>query len=86
MGTLLTVFDVLLYNRSKEGVVVRNYSSLLCADTVFFRGMARSLDLGSTMTVYNASPSGNIADRNALANDWRVVGDEIRKAMQSYGQ
>lgn len=62
------------------------YSSLLYADTGFFKGMAHSLDLGSTMTMYNDYSNSGITDCDTLAHDWRVVGEEIRKAMQSYEQ
>jgi len=52
----------------------------------FFEGMARVLDLGSTMVVYNESISTEDADIRALSSDWQAVGDDLRNAMTAYAQ
>ena len=52
----------------------------------FFEGMARVMDLGATMVVYNDSPTIEEADNLALASDWRAVGDDIQSVMTSYAE
>ena len=50
----------------------------------FFEGMARMLDLGGTMVVYNDSPNSEEADNLGLDSDWRAVGHNIEGAMALY--
>lgn len=52
----------------------------------FWEGMARVLDVGGTMVVYNESPTIEEADRRALSSDWQAVGDDLRNAMNIYGE
>ncbi|MGO8761568.1 MAG: hypothetical protein ACLP2P_08820 [Desulfobaccales bacterium] len=52
----------------------------------FFEGMARVLDLGSTMVMYNESSTPQEADIQALYSDWQAVGNDLENAMRSYGQ
>lgn len=52
----------------------------------FANGAARVLDLGSTLNEYNYSSSPNEADRLALKADWTVVGDDLWKALDKFGQ
>jgi len=40
-------------------------------------GIARILDLGGTMKIYNSSPTEEIADMRALGSDWRAVANEL---------
>ena len=47
------------------------YSSLLYADTSFFKGMAHSLDLGSTMTMYNDYSNSGITDCDTLELEYK---------------
>ncbi len=47
----------------------------------FLSGVARAVDLGATFTQYNISPNGAIADERALRSDWKVVGQDLKKAM-----
>lgn len=49
-------------------------------------GMARIMDLGATLVVYNDSLSIEEADKRALNSDWRAVGDDLRSAMNSYAE
>jgi hypothetical protein len=50
----------------------------------FFEGMARMLDLGVIMVVYNDSPTPEEADNRPLDSDWRAVGHDIEGAMALY--
>ncbi|MDP2983245.1 MAG: hypothetical protein Q8O92_07945 [Candidatus Latescibacter sp.] len=44
----------------------------------FIGGMASVLDLGSTLTVYNESPTPEMADAIAIYNDWKTIGNDMR--------
>lgn len=46
--------------------------------------MAQVLDLGDTFTEWNFSPSSEEADARAIASDWRVVGEDLWRAMESF--
>lgn len=52
----------------------------------FPEGMARALDIGTTMVIYNDSPTIEEADDRALNSDWRAIGNDIRNAMKSYAE
>lgn len=52
----------------------------------FLEGVARVVDIGGTMVVYNESPTTEEADRHALSSDWQTVGDDLRTAMNLYDQ
>lgn len=45
------------------------FSSFLFARSSFLEGAGRVLDLGATMTIYNSSPTPEIADSRALLAD-----------------
>lgn len=47
----------------------------------FFEGMARLVDYEGVLNAYADSPTPEIADEEAIAADWSMVGDDIRKAM-----
>ncbi|EKU72125.1 hypothetical protein [Selenomonas sp. F0473] len=65
----------------------KGYVSLLFSEIGFLKGMASVFDMGSTLNTYNESSTPEEADRNALAHDWRVVGNDLRNAMSvEYGQ
>ena len=53
----------------------------LFATPSFLTGAARLVDLGGVFDKYNSSASEEEADSRALASDWSVVGDDLRKAM-----
>jgi hypothetical protein len=59
-------------------------SSMLFARPSFFEGAARAFDLGNTLSEYNRSETEELADRRALFADWRLIGDEIRQAMEVF--
>ena len=50
----------------------------------FVRGMAYALDLGSTLKAYNEPFDKDVADYEALCNDWQQVGEDLSKAMERY--
>lgn len=47
----------------------------------FTKGMGRVLDVGSTTNKQYYFKNRNQSDKNALLSDWKVVGDDIRRAM-----
>ena len=56
----------------------------LFARPSLLEGMARILDLGTTLQNYNDYPSAKQADSNALFNDWQAVGQDIMNAIDKY--
>ncbi len=60
-------------------------TDFLFAQPSFLTGMARTLDIGATLSQhsYNESPTGEDADNLALAQDFLTVGEDIRKAKES---
>jgi hypothetical protein len=58
----------------------------LFARPSFVEGMARVLDLGSTLNTYNYSKSAESADRIAIADDWMMVGVDMREALKEYAR
>ncbi len=59
-------------------------SDFLFARPSFWEGLGRLIDFGGTLTEFNSSPSGPQADRLALEQDWRMVGNDLRAAMGVY--
>lgn len=58
----------------------------LFARPSFIGGMARVLDLGTNLQVYNKSKTADEADYIALLNDWIAVGDDIKMSINKYEQ
>lgn len=58
-------------------------TDFLFAMPSFISGFGSVIDLGGTMEIFNESRSPSEADRLAMANDWAVVGNDIRNAMAS---
>ena len=56
----------------------------LFAQPSFIEGMARTLDIGNTLNRYNESSSDQQVDIEAMKNDWRAIGDDIRVAISGY--
>ena len=54
---------------------------LLYATPSFVEGIARAIDIGDTLTEYNYSETGNLADARALRSDWRAIGEDMRQAI-----
>lgn len=61
-----------------------NNSSFLFARPSFIEGMARVMDLGGTMQIYNESKTEEEADSKALKKDWQAVGNDILSAINTY--
>jgi hypothetical protein len=58
----------------------------LFANPSFVSGMARVLDIGSTMLEFNSTFYPEVADYYAIKSDWIVVGDDIKTALNKYGE
>ena len=56
-------------------------TDFLFATPTFISGFGAVIDLGGTMVKFNESSSPEEADYLALANDWAMVGHDIRNAM-----
>ena len=56
-------------------------TSTLVTKPSFLYGIGRAVDLGGTFNSYNRSESGAEADRRAIADDWKVVGEDLERAM-----
>lgn len=52
----------------------------------FAEGMARVLDIGSTMQTYNESLSPEEADKEAIKKDWQIIGKDIKNSIHAYEQ
>ena len=63
---------------------MESYSDFLFARPSFSEGAARILDFGNTLTMYNSSPSGEVADEIAIRMDWAAVGFSLYAAMREY--
>lgn len=59
-------------------------SSYLYARPSLIEGVARMVDFGNTLQVYNTSLTAEQADYLALLSDWLVVGHDLNKAMSEY--
>ena len=59
-------------------------TDFLFAKPSFFGGMASTLDVGATLTVYNESQSPAEADAKALASDWQMVGEDLKGAISDF--
>jgi|HubBroStandDraft_4_1064222.scaffolds.fasta_scaffold872242_1 hypothetical protein len=62
----------------------KSTSDFLFADPSFVSGAARLLDLYCLFDSYNTSRSGAEADYKALLADWRVVGQDIQRAVEAF--
>lgn len=50
----------------------------------FLEGMARAFDIFGYMPVYECRDSSHEAVANALARDWMVIGEDLRRAMLDF--
>ena len=62
------------------------YTTFLFARPSFFEGMARILDFGNTLQVYNISHDEVEADFAAIAADWHAIGEDMMKAVREITQ
>ena len=56
----------------------------LFAQPSVLTGIARLIDMGGFLNVYNESESGNEADFYAILADWLAVGDSLEDAIEQY--
>ncbi len=61
-------------------------TDFLFAAPSFLSGSARLFDLAGSYDAYNTSSSELEADQRALLADWRVVGQDIFDAIQTYSK
>ncbi len=61
-------------------------SNRLFAEPSLIEGVSRVLDLGATLQEYNTSRTEQEADTEAIKNDWRAVGDDLRLSIRKYEQ
>lgn len=61
-----------------------NKTTHLFATPSFLEGVARTLDIGATLEVFNTSKTPNEADAKAIKKDWEAVGEDILFALKKY--
>lgn len=62
------------------------YSDFLFARPSFIGGMARVIDIGSTLNMYNESGNSKEADFRAMRQDWEAVGSDLHFVIEQFGQ
>lgn len=70
-------------DQEREELEVR--PDFLFARPSFWSGLGRWLDLSGRFDFYNISRDGETADALALYSDWRMVGQELRRACRAFG-
>lgn len=50
----------------------------------FISGCARVFDIGGVYDIYNESRDGNAADARAVYSDFRMVGQDLQWAMETF--
>ena len=55
--------------------------SKLISQLGFLQGMASTLDISGNLASLDIADDSMQADRDALASDWAIVGQELQKAM-----
>jgi len=61
-------------------------ASKLISQLGFLQGMASTLDISGDLASLDIADDSMQADRDALASDWAIVGQELQKAMNMYEQ
>lgn len=61
-------------------------TDFLFARPSFIEGLSRIYDFGNTLQEYNRSINGEEADKNAICNDFKMVGKDIEGAIERYGK
>ena len=62
--------------------IMNHYTNFLFAEPSFLEGMARLMDMGNTLSVYNSSPSPQDADFWALYSDFAAIGEDMRTIVE----
>ena len=60
---------------------IMDRSDFLFARPSFLRGMGDVLNIGAVGKIYNCSDSIEEADMKALQSDWKIVGNDMREAL-----
>lgn len=60
---------------------MNEYTTYLYARSSFIEGIARILDFGNTLQVYNTSRRSDDPDAWALATDWHAIGEDMKRAV-----
>lgn len=58
-------------------------TDMLYAVPSFIGGLATTLDMGGTLSMYNESESPDMADAKALTSDWLAVAEDMRSALNT---
>lgn len=61
---------------------MRTQRFVLYARPSFWEGIARLIDFGGALNVYNSSETEEEADEKAIRSDWEVVGSDMRAALK----
>jgi len=62
-----------------------NRTDFLFSTPSFLRGIAKILDIhGISSNIYNGSSSSAKADYEAISSDWKMVGKDMREALDEY--
>ena len=56
----------------------------LFARPSFLEGIARMMDFGSSLNIYNESKTPEEADSMAILNDWYAVGQDMQAGIRKY--
>ena len=59
-------------------------TDFLFADESFLTGIASSLDIAGSSTRFNTSQNAEDADSKAIRNDWEMIGNDIKNAIDSF--
>jgi hypothetical protein len=62
----------------------KKFKTHLFSRPSFIDGMARIFDFSGSLQKYNTEETPQEADYIALRNDWRMVGEDIRKSIEQY--
>jgi hypothetical protein len=57
------------------------YTDYLFARPSFWEGVARIFDFAGTLNTYNTVDNPNLADYIALANDWAMIAQDMKKVI-----
>lgn len=65
--------------------LLRTYSVRSLRRSAYLRGAASAFDLrGNTLRQYRIAADPALVDYEAVAGDWKAVGDDLRGAMRSH--
>ena len=65
------------------GEILRRTARLFARPS-FAEGVARVIDIGGTLNIYNRDVTEQEADAKALSSDWWAIGDDLRYSLQKH--